>query len=71
MEIPYLELSEEALRGVIEEYISREGTDYGEHEYSFEDKIEQVKRQLKQGEVKLNFDPDSQSCNLYRRDLDT
>ena len=40
MEIPHRQLSDEALLGVIEEYISREGTDYGHREYSFEEKIE-------------------------------
>jgi len=66
MEIAYTELSTEALRGVIEEFVSREGTDYGHLDYSFEDKIEQVISQLKKGEVKLVFDSESESCNLVR-----
>ena len=66
MEIPYTELSEEALRGVIEEFVSREGTEYGQREYSLEDKIKRVKTQLESGEVKLFFDEQSQSCNLVR-----
>jgi len=68
LEIPYTELSEEALRGVIEEFISREGTEYGAREYSMEEKVEQVRRQLLAGEVKLFFDADSQSCNLVKAD---
>ena len=40
MEIPHQQLSDEALLSVIEEYISREGTDYGHREYSFEEKID-------------------------------
>jgi uncharacterized protein len=66
MEIPYTELSADALRGVIEEFVSREGTDYGAAEYSFDEKIEQVKRQLKSGEIKLFFDAESETCNLVR-----
>ena len=66
MEIAYTELSKEALRGVIEEFVSREGTDYGYLDYSFEDKIEHVISQLKKGEVKLFFDSESESCNLVR-----
>ena len=66
MEIAYTELSKEALRGVIEEFVSREGTDYGHLDYSLEDKIEQVISQLKKGEVKLVFDSESESCNLVR-----
>ncbi|MDD9890193.1 MAG: YheU family protein [Gammaproteobacteria bacterium] len=66
MEIPYTELSAEALTGVIEEFISREGTEYGAREYSMDEKIEQVMRQLAAGEVKIFFDDESQSCNLVR-----
>ena len=66
MEILYTELSEDALRGVIEEFVSREGTEYGQREYSLEDKIERVKTQLESGEVKLFFDEQSHSCNLVR-----
>ena len=64
MEIPHTELSAEALRAVIEEFITREGTDYGMQEYSLEQKIEQVRGQLARGEVRIVFDPDSQTCNL-------
>ncbi|GIT23055.1 MAG: hypothetical protein CM1200mP40_27370 [Gammaproteobacteria bacterium] len=44
MEIPYTELSGDALRGVIEEFVSREGTEYGQREYTLEDKIKRVVR---------------------------
>ena len=66
MEIPYTELSRDALRGVIEEFVSREGTEYGQREYTLEDKIKRVVRQLESGEVKLFFDEQSQTCNLVR-----
>lgn len=66
VEIPYTELSEEALQGVIEEFILREGTDYGATEYSLEQKIEQVREQLKAGSIRLTFDADSETCNLER-----
>ena len=39
MDIPYTEISEEALKAIIQEYITREGTEYGIKEYSFEQKI--------------------------------
>jgi len=66
VEIPYTELSGDALRGVIEEFVSREGTEYGQREYTLEDKINRVVRQLESGEVKLFFDEQSQTCNLVR-----
>tara|TARA_B100000029_G_scaffold294399_1_gene287767 strand:- start:1485 stop:1691 length:207 start_codon:yes stop_codon:yes gene_type:complete len=66
VEIPYTELSEEVLIGVIEEFVSREGTEYGQQEYSLEDKVKRVTRQLEAGKVKLFFDEESQTCNLVR-----
>ena len=65
MLIPYTKLSEEALRAVIEEYITREGTEYGVTEYTFEQKIEQIHQQLLQGEIKINFDTKTETCNLF------
>ncbi|MCH2347106.1 MAG: YheU family protein [Pseudomonadales bacterium] len=65
MEIPYTKLSEESLRAIIEEYITREGTEYGVKEYSFEQKIEQIRQQLLQGEIKINFDTETETCNLF------
>ena len=64
MDIPYTELSRETLTAVIEEFITREGTDYGDVEYSLADKIRHVRRQLELGEVKITFDPDSETCTL-------
>ncbi len=68
VEIPYTELSEEALQGVIEDFVLREGTDYGAREFSLEQKIEQVREQLKTGSIRLTFDADTQTCNLERCD---
>lgn len=67
MEIPYKELSSDTLQAVIEEFITREGTDYGEQEYSLQQKIDQVKAQLKQGEIIINYDVESQSCHIQAK----
>ena len=64
MDIPYTEISEEALKAIIQEYITREGTEYGAEEYSLERKIEQIKQQLLKGDIKINFDDETQTCNL-------
>ena len=47
VKIPHDQLSEEALKGVIEEFVTRNGTDYGEAEIPLETKIAQVLIQLK------------------------
>ena len=67
MEIPYEQLSKDTLRSVIEAFVLREGTDYGDFEYSLEDKIEQVMQQLKCGKVCLTFDEESKTCNIVPR----
>ncbi|EGR2797911.1 hypothetical protein BOO29_05020 [Vibrio navarrensis] len=55
MIIPWQEISADALSNLIREFVLREGTDYGENEVSLEQKIEQVKTQLKQGEAVIVF----------------
>lgn len=64
IEIPYQSLSAVALEGIVEEFASRDGTDYGEVECSLSDKVRQVEAQLKAGQLTLLFDPVSQSCQL-------
>ncbi len=68
MRIPHSELSEATLRGILEEFITREGTDYGMEEYSLAQKLEQLQRQLESGEVEIHFDPESESCNILSRE---
>ena len=65
--IPPGELSAEALRGVIESFVLREGTDYGSSEASFERKIADVMRQLERREARIVFDPVTQSVTLLAR----
>lgn len=64
MDIPFHELELDTLTAIIEEFISREGTDYGLHEYSMEQKVQHVLNQLQRGEIVVTFDPESQSCDL-------
>lgn len=66
--IPAEQLSPEALQGLIEEFITREGTDYGEVEWSLSDKVEQVRGQLRRGEAVIVFDIAAESCTLMPRD---
>lgn len=62
--IPYRELSPEALRGVIESFVLREGTDYGEREVSLAQKVADVKRQLERGEARIVFDPNTETVDI-------
>lgn len=64
VEVPHSELSPDALRGVIESFVLREGTDYGERDVSHEAKVTQVQRQLERGEAKILFDPATDSIDI-------
>ena len=64
VEVPYTSLHPDTLRAVVEEFITRAGTDYGERERTREDKVADVMRQLRRGEAKLVFDPRTDTVNL-------
>lgn len=64
--IPWERLSESALRGVIEEFVTREGTEYGDHDVSLDDKVREVERQLTKKEVVVLFDVKTSAVNLVR-----
>ena len=66
--IPVNRLSPEALQGVIEEFISREGTDYGEREVSPETSFRQVKQKLQKGLAVLIFDDETETTNIFAAD---
>ena len=64
VEIPLSELSEEALRGIVESFVGREGTDYGEIERTLSEKVADVMRQLEAGSARVMFDPESESIQI-------
>jgi uncharacterized protein len=65
--IPHRELSNEALRSVVEAFVLREGTDYGMHEYSLEQKVAHVMRQLERGEAHIVFDLTTESVDIVAK----
>jgi uncharacterized protein YheU (UPF0270 family) len=67
VEVPYGELPADLLNAVIESFVLREGTDYGEKELSLQDKVARVISQLKRGEAKILFDPESESVTITVR----
>lgn len=64
VEVPWRALSPEALRGVAEAFVLREGTDYGAREFSHEEKVQQVLDGLQRGEARILFDPATESVTL-------
>ena len=55
MIIPWKELSKEALNNIIEQFVLREGTDYGEQEISFADKVARIHQLLAQNQVAIVY----------------
>lgn len=68
VKIPHEQLSPEALRGVVEEFVTRDGTDYGEVEVSLDSKMAQILRQLNAKEVFIVFDDQSETSTILHRD---
>jgi len=60
MQIPHRLLSPFALRAVVEEFVTRDGTDHS----SIERRIELVLRQLDVGSVELHFDHETGTPNI-------
>jgi uncharacterized protein len=68
--IPFEKLSAEALNGLMEAYVNREGTDYGHGTApSLSRKVAQVRRQLEEGTAVIVFDPILQNCNIIPRHM--
>jgi uncharacterized protein YheU (UPF0270 family) len=65
--VPHTELSAEALTGVIESFVLREGTDYGERDVPFSTKCEQVRRQLERREAEIVYDQNTESIDIVVR----
>lgn len=67
IEIPFQRLGDDILQAIIEEFILREGTDYGAHEADFDTKVAQVHKQLASGDIVITFDPKTENCTLLTR----
>ncbi len=66
--IPHRELSTTALNGLIEEFVTRDGTDSGYTRGSLTENVAMVRRQLDTGRAVIVFDPRRQSWNVVPAD---
>ena len=67
LEIPADKLSEQALSGIIENFIVREGTDYGAVEISYDKKHEQIRRQIERGDIKIVYEQATDTIGLMTK----
>jgi len=62
--VPYEELSVEALRGLVESFVLREGTEYGSRDFTLEEKLAHVYAQLERREARIVFDPETETIDI-------
>ncbi len=67
MIIPYQQLSADALQSLLEDFVTRDGTDYGQEEMSMQQKVAQLLTQLKKGELLISYNDATQSCGLVTK----
>lgn len=68
VEVPYQQLDPETLRKVIEDLVTRDGTDYGDIEKTLEQKAAALLKLLERGEAKLVVDLATETIGLMTRD---
>ena len=62
--IPFEALSADALDGVIDDYVNREGTDYGHRDFDLAQKRDAIRRQLASGRAVITYDPSTQTTSI-------
>lgn len=69
MLIPHELLDTETLQRLLEDFVTRDGTDNG-YEASLEQRVERLRRQIERREVVIVFHPDTGDTSLaHRRDV--
>jgi uncharacterized protein YheU (UPF0270 family) len=68
MIIPYNELSEDALQALVEDFVTRDGTDYGQDEKSMQEKAVHLLALLKAGKLLVTYNEVTQDCGLVTKD---
>lgn len=65
--IPYQQLSADTLQGLIEAFVLREGTEYGEQDISLNDKVAQVKNQLQADQLVILYSELHESVDIITK----
>jgi uncharacterized protein len=64
VDVPYDRLNPETLLNMVKEFVTREWEEVGDTDYTLDDKIEQVFRQLKERKAKVVFDLATETGNI-------
>ena len=66
--VPWKDIPAATLDNLIEEFVTRDGTDYGDTEILTATKVEQVRQQLKRGEASVVFDEATESVGVMGKE---
>lgn len=66
--VPLARLDVAVLQALLEDFASRDGTDYGERELTLEEKAGNLRRQLDAGDICLLYHGPSEQWDLVDRD---
>ena len=64
MIVPWQQINTDTLHQLLEEFASRDGTDYGAYETSLADKVSQLEIQLKQKRILVVYSELHESVNI-------
>lgn len=67
MIIPWQDLTPDTLTSLIEHFVLREGTDYGDNELTMEQKVQHIRQQLDAGDVVIVFSELHESVDIKLR----
>ncbi len=68
IEVPTSQLAQQTLRALLEEFASRDGTDYGAKELTLDEKVGRLREQLDASRIMLMYDSDSEQWDLVEHD---
>jgi uncharacterized protein YheU (UPF0270 family) len=68
IEVPPGRLAQDVLRALYEDYVTRDGTDYGERELALEEKVQRLAAQVAAGKVLLLYECESEQWDLVGAD---
>lgn len=68
MKVPWQEIDQLTLQNLLEEFVTRDGTDYGEQEIELATRVAQVEARLKRGEAVIWYDEATESISIFNQD---
>jgi hypothetical protein len=64
VEVPYERINAETLKKMVQEFVTRDGADWGDAGCTLADKVEEVLQQLKSRKIQVVLDLKSQTANF-------